>query len=153
DENAKILVKTDLELHKAKAEVDAQVNKLILLNKLSDLIHTTRDQREILKAVCESLVIDLGFEKAWILYKEGGESLPQLMEYGAPLSERPQLLQLAEYAEAVIKNRPDQVRFDIDAQDQDPAIRGLLQAIGASEMVQSPLLIYGRSYGGIYVAR
>src|SRR5207245_6837303 len=71
DENSKILVQTDLELHKAKAEVDNQVGKLILLNKLSDLIHATHDARNILKKVCESLVADLGFEKAWILYREG----------------------------------------------------------------------------------
>src|SRR5438552_1889783 len=84
DENSKILVKTDLELHKAKNEVDNQVSKLLLLNKLSDLIHTTRDQKDILKTVCESLVTDLGFEKAWILFKEEEGALPQLMEYGAP---------------------------------------------------------------------
>lgn len=153
EENAKILVRTDLELHKAKTDLDSQVSKFILLNKLSDEIHATQNPKNILKAICESLVSNLGFEKAWVLYQEREAGSALLVEYGTVPSERPRLLQLAEHTQKVVQDLPGQVVFNLDAKEQDSTIRGLLDALQVTEMVHSPLRMSEKSYGGIFAAR
>jgi len=96
DDNSKILVQTDLELHKAKGEVETRINQLLLLNKLSDLIHASQDRQTILKTVCQSLVSGMEFDKAWVLYNDNETADPLMIQYGAGLTDSAQLLEIAE---------------------------------------------------------
>src|SRR6185295_18382053 len=80
DENSKILVQTDLELHKATGEVESRVSQLLFLNKISDLIHSSQEKHTILKTICESLVSGIGFEKAWVLYYEKDANHPLFVQ-------------------------------------------------------------------------
>ena len=47
DEQAKLIVKTDLELNKAQEELDKRLNGLEALQKTSRFISTTQDENEI----------------------------------------------------------------------------------------------------------
>ncbi len=67
DEQAKLIVKTDLELNKAQEELDKRLHSLEALQKTSRLISTTLDEEEIFHRLDQPLMTDLGFEKYLIL--------------------------------------------------------------------------------------
>ena len=64
DEQAKLIVKTDLELNKTQDKLDRRLNSLYTLQKLSQTISTTLDEDEIFKRIERSYINELGFEKA-----------------------------------------------------------------------------------------
>ena len=63
DEQAKIIVKTDLELNKTQEELDKRLNDLNTLQKASRLISTTLDKDEIFNRLEQPLFSDLGYER------------------------------------------------------------------------------------------
>ncbi len=63
DEQARLIVKTDLELNKTQEELDKRLNGLEALQKTSRLISTTLDEKEIFQRINQPLITDLGFEK------------------------------------------------------------------------------------------
>ncbi len=67
DEQAKLIVKTDLELNKTQEELDKKVTGLYALQSISHLVSTTLDENEIFARISQNLVASLGFEKALIL--------------------------------------------------------------------------------------
>jgi hypothetical protein len=74
DEQAKIIVRTDLELNKAQEELDKRLKGLEALQKTSRLISTTLDQDEVFNRLGDPLTTDLSFEKSLILlYDEDGK--------------------------------------------------------------------------------
>ncbi len=75
DEQAKLIVKTDLALHKAQQELDKRLAAINALQKTSSLISTTLDVREIFRRLEKSLVSELGFEKSLLLMYGDGKRL------------------------------------------------------------------------------
>lgn len=74
DEQAKLIVQTDLELNKAQEELDKRLNGLEALQKISRQISTTLDEDEILHRLDLSLRSDLDYEKNLLIIfdqKEG----------------------------------------------------------------------------------
>src|SRR3989338_1290993 len=72
DEQAKLIVRTDMELNKAQEELDKRLNGLDALQKASRLISTTLDEKEIFQRLNQSLMTDIGFEKnLLVIYHEG----------------------------------------------------------------------------------
>lgn len=67
DEQAKLIIKTDLELNKAQEELDKRLNGLDALHKTSRLISTTFDEKEIFRRLDPSLLSRLGFEKYLVM--------------------------------------------------------------------------------------
>lgn len=67
DEQAKLIVKTDLELNKTQEELDKRLNGLDALQKTSRLITTTLDENETFQRLNPSLLNELGFEK-YLIY-------------------------------------------------------------------------------------
>ncbi len=67
DEQAKLIVKTDLELNRAQEELDKRLNGLDALQKTSRLITTTLDENETFQRLNPSLLTELGFEK-YLIY-------------------------------------------------------------------------------------
>lgn len=64
DEQAKLIVKTDLELNKTQEELDKKVADLYTLQRLSRAISTTLDEEQIFARIEEPLIREFGFEKA-----------------------------------------------------------------------------------------
>ncbi|PIQ88930.1 MAG: hypothetical protein COV72_05660 [Candidatus Omnitrophica bacterium CG11_big_fil_rev_8_21_14_0_20_42_13] len=80
DEQAKLIVKTDLELNKTQEELDKKISGLYTLQRLSRAISTTLDENQIFTRIEESLVKELGFEKAFALaFDNTKEGLPNLI--------------------------------------------------------------------------
>ena len=67
DEQAKLIVKTDLELNKTQEELDKRLGGLDALQKISRLISTTLDENEIFARLQQALMTNLNFEKSLIL--------------------------------------------------------------------------------------
>jgi len=64
DEQAKLVVRTDLELNKTQEELDKKVTGLYALQSLSRAISTTLEENQILSMIEVSYLEDLGFEKS-----------------------------------------------------------------------------------------
>src|SRR6185503_12404548 len=67
DNQAKLIIKTDLALNKAQEESDKRLTGLEALHKTSRLISTSLDEVEIFHRLNESLHASLGFDKILIL--------------------------------------------------------------------------------------
>lgn len=65
DEQAKLVVRTDLELNKIQEELDKKVTGLYALQKFSRAINTTLEENQIFSMIEASYLEDLGFEKAY----------------------------------------------------------------------------------------
>ncbi|MBI3990623.1 MAG: hypothetical protein HY350_00585 [Candidatus Omnitrophica bacterium] len=64
DEQAKLIVRTDIELNKTQEELDKKITGLYALHKISRIISTTLEESQIFKIVESASFEDLGFEKA-----------------------------------------------------------------------------------------
>ena len=82
DEQAKLIVRTDLELNKAQEELDKRLNGLDALQKTSRLISTTLDENEIFKRLDQSLIVDLGFEKNLVCIYDKNQTLQRRLNVG-----------------------------------------------------------------------
>jgi signal transduction histidine kinase len=67
DEQAKLVVRTDIELNKAQEELDKKITGLYTLQTLSRTISSTLDESQIFSKIDPSLLVNLGFEKALAL--------------------------------------------------------------------------------------
>ena len=63
DEQAKLIVRTDMELNKTQEELDKKIAGLYALQRLSRAISTTLEEEQIFQRVEASHLEDLGFEK------------------------------------------------------------------------------------------
>lgn len=80
DEQAKLVVRTDIELNKTQEELDKKITGLYALQKLSRAISTTLEENQIFKIMEAVSLEDLGFEKACGLLwdEEGKKFVPHL---------------------------------------------------------------------------
>ena len=67
DEQAKLIVRTDIELNKTQEELDKKITGLYALQRLSRIITTTLEESQIFKVIESASFEDLGFEKALAL--------------------------------------------------------------------------------------
>ncbi|MBF0569589.1 MAG: GAF domain-containing sensor histidine kinase [Candidatus Omnitrophica bacterium] len=67
DEQAKLIVKTDLELNKAQEELDRRLVGLDSLQNLARKMNTSFDETEIFQRIDPALVAQLGFSRALVL--------------------------------------------------------------------------------------
>jgi signal transduction histidine kinase len=63
DEQAKLIVRTDMELNKTQEELDKKISGLYSLQRLSRAISTTLEETQIFMSIQSSNIEDLGFEK------------------------------------------------------------------------------------------
>lgn len=82
DEQAKLIVKTDLELNKAQEELDKRLAGLNALQKMSRLVSTTLDANEMFERLDLSLATDLGFEKILVLILNSNQKLQCRIQSG-----------------------------------------------------------------------
>lgn len=63
DEQAKLIIRTDIELNKTQEELDKKISGLYSLQKLSRSISTTLEENQIFKALENTSLEELGFER------------------------------------------------------------------------------------------
>jgi signal transduction histidine kinase len=64
DEQAKLIVRTDMELNRAQEELDKKITGLYSLQRLSRAISTTLEENQIFQMIESHYLEELGFEKA-----------------------------------------------------------------------------------------
>ena len=64
DEQAKLIVRTDMELNKTQEELDKKITGLYALHNLSRAVSTTLEEKQIFNMVDSTYLQDLGFQKA-----------------------------------------------------------------------------------------
>ncbi|MBU4419104.1 MAG: GAF domain-containing sensor histidine kinase, partial [Candidatus Omnitrophica bacterium] len=64
DEQAKLIMRTDMELNKTQEELDKKISGLDTLQKLSREISTTLEEKQIFKKINNQYVEELGFERS-----------------------------------------------------------------------------------------
>jgi len=64
DEQAKLIIRTDIELNKTQEELDKKITGLSTLQKLSQEISTTLEESQIFKKIGNAYLEELGFEKS-----------------------------------------------------------------------------------------
>lgn len=64
DEQAKLIVRTDLELNKIQEELDKKINGLYALQRISRDISKTLDRNEIFRRISPEHIQEIGFQKA-----------------------------------------------------------------------------------------
>ena len=67
DEQAKLIVKTDLELNKIQEELDRRLIGLNTLQKLARTMSMTLDEQELFQKINQDLATELGFSRALVL--------------------------------------------------------------------------------------
>jgi len=92
DEQAKLIVKTDLELNKAQEELDKRLGGLDALQKISRLISTTLDENEIFDRLHQALMTNLDFEKNLIFVYDEKEVLRNRVTLGFVEKEIPAII-------------------------------------------------------------
>lgn len=73
DEQAKIIVKTDLELNRTQEELDRRMTGLYTLHELGHAVSTTLDREEIFRRIKASFILKLGFSKSLVILRENGQ--------------------------------------------------------------------------------
>lgn len=76
DRNARALIRTDLQLHRANERFDQQISQLHALHRIGTSINSTFDLEVIMNAVCESMAKDLDFEKSGIVFLDKASNKP-----------------------------------------------------------------------------
>jgi signal transduction histidine kinase len=64
DEQAKLIMRTDMELNKTQEELDKKISGLDILQKLSRDMSTTMEEKQIFNKISNEYLEDLGFEKS-----------------------------------------------------------------------------------------
>jgi len=64
DEQAKLIVRTDMELNRTQEELDKKISGLYALHNLSQAVSTTLEEKQIFNMVDSAYLQDLGFQKA-----------------------------------------------------------------------------------------
>jgi len=68
DEQAKLIVRTDMELNRTQEDLDKKIRDLYALHRLSQTISTTLEESQIFKRIRESHPEELGFEKILLIF-------------------------------------------------------------------------------------
>ncbi|MBI4845714.1 MAG: GAF domain-containing protein [Candidatus Omnitrophica bacterium] len=77
DDQAKIIIRTDLELNRTQEELDNKINGLYTLHETGKLISSTLDVQKLFAQITEPLILKLGFEKTIIFLIEEGSQTPR----------------------------------------------------------------------------
>ncbi len=75
DEQAKLILKTDLELNRAQEELDKRLASLDALQRTSRLISTTLDASEIFRRLDKALMLQFGFEQILVFIFDAEKNL------------------------------------------------------------------------------
>lgn len=139
DEQAKLIVRTDLELNKTQEELDKKVSGLYILQKISQAVSTTLQEEEIFKRIEKSYLEDLGFTKTIFLIFNRDKKLVVKLSYGYPEESLEKIKKnLDEKVLSSLMNKPQLIS---PAKNQESELRELIGSVfGISSFILSPLI-------------
>lgn len=150
DEQAKLIVKTDIELNKAQEELDKRLGGLDALQRISRLISTTLDEQEIFSRLRQALTLHLPFEKSLILIYDDQRTLHCHVAIGVPDNDIRNFMATLGRHEGVAAamKRGNAFSSFIAPKEQREFVA---QACGAEHFVVSPILAKEGVIGIVFV--
>lgn len=150
DEQAKLIVKTDLELNKAQEELDKRLNGLEALQKTSRLISTTLDENEIFHRIDQPLLTDLGFEKTLILLYDKSGGLEYRVQFGFAIEEIHFIISRLQKEEGMQETLKEGHTFSTASAPKQRKEQ-LIQIFGVEHVVLAPILSQNGCIGLLFV--
>jgi len=150
DEQAKLIVKTDLELNKAQEESERRLRALEALQKTSRLISTTLDEKEIFHRLDQSLINELGFDRSLILVYDENNKMQSRVAHGIMAEEIPFVLDNLEKEISLISylnegNSLSSVSAPMQRRE------GIMRIFGLENFAASPILTQSGIIGYVFV--
>jgi signal transduction histidine kinase len=151
DLQAKLIVQTDLELHRAQEELDKKMAGLVTLQKLTRLISTTLDETEIYRKLEEKHITELGFDRA-IAFSRGEEnSLDVKAVIGYTVEEAREILKEFLNSPSVIDKviNKSHTFSSLDTDKSSKEIPKFLKALNLSSFICAPIMQKNGAIGGL----
>ncbi|HOX54311.1 MAG: ATP-binding protein [Candidatus Omnitrophica bacterium] len=149
DAQAKLIVKTDLELNKTQEELDKKITALFTLQKISRLLSTTLDEQEIFRR-SQSIASELGFERCFIIAQEGTRKFSFKMSRGYQEVELNKIINLFESDPALIKVTKEGGILS-SSNISDPNRNRIATALGVIYFIIAPIITQDGIEGALLV--
>ncbi|MDD5669821.1 MAG: histidine kinase dimerization/phospho-acceptor domain-containing protein, partial [Candidatus Omnitrophica bacterium] len=154
DEQPKLVVRTDIELHKTQEELDRKINSLYTLQKISRIISTFLEEKQIFKSIEAENLKELGFEKAIaFLYDEGRERFFPELTIGYEEQSFPLINQFIESHKTIFLDmiRREKTLSTISIPEGIPLREDIKNRFGAALFIISPILPKEGNKGLLFV--
>lgn len=150
DEQARLIVKTDLELNKTQEELDKKISALFTLQKISRLLSTTLDEKEIFRRVHQPIVSELGFERCFIIMRDQQKKLSLKISHGYQEAELNKILSFFEHDPFLEKvTKEGALLSSVDA--SDPNKKRIANTLGVAYFILSPIITQDGIEGALFV--
>ncbi len=151
DGQAKLIVQTDLELHRAQEDLDKKVAGLVTLQKLTRLISTTLDEEEIFKKIEEKHITELGFDRALAFSKDAEDSYHIKIAIGYTIDNASRILKEFLNTPLIMEKVLDKNKIfssmDTDRTSKENA--RFLSLLGLSSFICAPIMQKNGAIGGL----
>ncbi len=153
DDQAKIIIRTDLELNRTQEELDKKINGLYTLHELGKLISSTLDVQKLFSQITEPLILKLGFEKTIIFLIENPEQPPQCKAAIGFKPEQIEAIKRANTTTGFLKNVFELGSSVLVKNSEEAANeqKQWLELFGVSSFVIVPIVIKEKIGGYIFV--
>ena len=154
DEQAKLVVRTDIELNKTQEELDRKINSLYTLQKISRIISTFLEEKQIFKSIEAENLKELGFEKAIaFLYDENRERFSLELTIGYEERSFPIINQFIEGHKTIFIDmiRREKTLSTISIPEGIPLREDIKNRFGAALFIISPILPKEGNKGLLFV--
>lgn len=158
DNQAKLIIKTDLELHKAQSELDKKITGLYTLQKISRLLSTTMDETEIFEKITEEHLTELGFDKAvsFLIGPEQFSSLDGNLEIKLKIGYNENEVKEIFASKLVKKNfepaiKHSQIISSLDQKMDQNDLESIIKICKISSFICAPIVIKDGVIGALFV--
>lgn len=151
DGQAKLIVQTDLELHRAQEDLDKKVAGLVTLQKLTRLISTTLDEEEIFKKLEEKHITELGFDRAIAIAKDDQNIFSVRIAIGYTMDEANRILKEFTASPLIMEKVLDKNKI-FTSMDTDRTAKEnarLLNLLGLASFVCAPIMQKNGAIGAL----
>ncbi|VAX37852.1 hypothetical protein MNBD_UNCLBAC01-1676 [hydrothermal vent metagenome] len=150
DEQAKLIVKTDIELNKTQEELDKRLESLDSLQKASRLISTTLNEKEIFLHLDQSIITELGFEKNLTLIYDKKETLHCRVSLGFSKNDADFIVSnFSNEAEIIKILKSGETFCSVQISTQQRA--AISQLFGLEQFILSPILTQNGMIGFVFI--
>lgn len=150
DEQAKIIVKTDLELNKAQEELDRRLDALNSLQITSREISKTLDQQEIFGKLNQALFNDLGFAKAIVINNQKKSGPTIQMHTGFTETKLDEIMNVTDVDDHFKKALSEGTTFSSLSSTQQTKTK-IIQLFEVEHFILAPILAQNTVLGILFV--
>ncbi len=150
DEQAKLIVKTDLELNKTQEELDRRLGGLESLQKLSRKVNMTLDENDIFQRIDQNLIIEIGFSRCAIFtYNEEGKLFSRVNIGTDPAKLEKAILQIEADAQFITALKDGASFSSMSASQKVKSF--IVQLFDTEHFILTPLFIQRKLAGILFV--